>query len=164
MRKILFRGKEIYTQEWIVEWYIRTSFGSWPLKDAICDSSNAEDGEIRYDQVDPSTISEYTGFRDKLGRPIYEGDICDMNILLYNHSHVVISMRHGAWGFMPLDPDLEHPDDRRWKSFWDDTKQEENCSQYLTIIGNIYDDGISFEDVENKIREFNEGCVDRYED
>ena len=87
-----------------------------------------------------------------------------MSILLDDHSHVVVSQRHGSWGFMPMNPHLEHPDDRRWRSFWDDSSCEETWSKYMTVISNIYDEGVSLEDVEAKVREYNDGRVDEYED
>ncbi len=36
-----------------------------------------ENGNILYTEVDPSTVCQYTGLRDKDGTPIYEGDVIE---------------------------------------------------------------------------------------
>lgn len=61
MREILFRGKRMDNGEW-VEGFL------------TFDGVN-EDYYIYDREVDPSTVGQYTGLKDKNGKRIFEGDI-----------------------------------------------------------------------------------------
>lgn len=158
LREILFRGKRVDNGEWVEGFYSqlpKPSLGATIITNGdLCaedvadyiivnqckqhsNFSNAfplEVVECEYYEIDPETLCQYTGLKDKNGNRIWENDIvlCKKyiggNFVDYCIEYGYVEMKYGAFGIHRLNPDAYY---RPFKDWLEDYEYE--------VIGNIFD-------------------------
>lgn len=116
MREILFKAKRLDNGEWVEGYYI----GPIGVLDVheICDVHDITGPRV---EVDPSTVGQYTGLKDKNGKRIFEGDnVYDPHensiyTVEWNENNAIFQMAHD------------------WH------RRSVETAYYCEIIGNIYD-------------------------
>lgn len=146
-RKIKFRGKHESSGEWVFGGYFETED-----KSECC---VIEEGKLIY-HVEPDTVGQYTGHKDKHKQEIYEGDILRSDDYPFSTEEVKdnylgvayfsdVNDRFQVKEFVTKDADV------RGISNFNDVNFYDLNLRKMEIIGNIFDNKRLFRDTDKSI-------------
>ena len=100
MREILFRGKWLGNGSWVEGAFCPKNcdsiFGQMVYRPSIIKLDEPDDGY--WFDIDPDTVGQYTGLKDKNGKRIFEGDVVKGLFLHERPVAGVVAFHEGAFG------------------------------------------------------------------
>ena len=127
-REIKFKGKSLRNGEWIVGQYHTYGDGIFICQTALM-SNNGRDWRVPAIEVEPDSVGEYTGMRDKNNKDIYEGDICECETEAENFGYLKLKGIMQWW-----------QDEARFSiKFASEIDFENRKVKSVEIVGNVFD-------------------------
>ena len=128
MREILFRAKRADNGEWVEGYF---AIGKWYLDEKeryailpidLCFYPHCEINE--WIEIDPETVCQYTGLKDKNGKRIWENDIVSG---YFNHKKITGFIKYGSNAVYYIEREGSYG------------IHLDNSEDWLEVIGNIFD-------------------------
>lgn len=143
MREILFRGKRTDNGEWVYGYYTKAKYYLNGEEMHIIFAPDVEAFPhcefTEYEEVDPETVSQFTGLYDNHGTKIFEGDIVrltDEHNEMEWTAVVVFGNPNGDYNWGWQLKAIGEFDGNKDILLWVDMAES---GAYCEIIGNIYD-------------------------